>query len=84
MKKQGEDLSKHYSQAFDYWTRLVSNRPKYVILCNFDEFWIYDFDTQLDTPVDIVELQKLPIEPVRLGLWNWETANPFLIITKLK
>ncbi|TAE61764.1 MAG: class I SAM-dependent DNA methyltransferase [Nostocales cyanobacterium] len=60
MKKRGEDLNKHYSQAFDYWTRLVPNRPKYVILCNFDEFWIFDFDIQLDTPVDKISLEKLP------------------------
>ena len=60
MKKRGEDLSKHYSQACDYWNRLVPQRPKYVILCNFDEFWIFDFDIQLDTPVDQVLLQQLP------------------------
>lgn len=44
MKKRGVDLSKHYTQAFTYWTRLVPNRPRYAVLCNFDEFWIYDFD----------------------------------------
>ncbi|WP_071188275.1 DNA methyltransferase [Trichormus sp. NMC-1] len=60
MKKRGEDLNKHYSQAFDYWTRLVPNRPKYVILCNFDQFWIFDFDIQLDTPVDKIHLEQLP------------------------
>jgi len=60
MKKRGEDLSKHYSQAFDYWTRLVPDRPKYVILCNFDEFWIFDFDIQLDIPVDVITLEQLP------------------------
>ncbi|TAF51542.1 MAG: class I SAM-dependent DNA methyltransferase, partial [Oscillatoriales cyanobacterium] len=60
MKKRGTDLSKHYSQAFDYWLRAVPNRPKYVILCNFDEFWIYDFDLQIDTPVDLVKLVDLP------------------------
>ena len=38
MKKRGTDLSRHYRQAFDYWTRLVPNRPRYVILCNFDTF----------------------------------------------
>ena len=27
MKKQGEDLGRHYRQAFDYWTRVVPNRP---------------------------------------------------------
>ncbi|MTJ12704.1 class I SAM-dependent DNA methyltransferase [Anabaena sp. UHCC 0187] len=60
MKKRGEDLNKHYRQAFDYWTRLVPNRPKYVILCNFNEFWIFDFDIQLDTPVDKITLEQLP------------------------
>lgn len=60
MKKRGTDLGKHYSQAFDYWQRAVPNRPRYVVLCNFDEFWIYDFDVQIDTPVDTVTLEQLP------------------------
>ncbi|CAN7782973.1 N-6 DNA methylase [Variovorax sp. LjRoot175] len=60
MKKRGADLTKHYSQAFTYWTRLVPSRPRYAILCNFDEFWVYDFDTQLDTPVDKISLAELP------------------------
>ncbi len=60
MKRRGTDLAKHYSQAFTYWTRLVPNRPRYAILCNFDSFWVYDFETQLDTPVDIVHLSDLP------------------------
>lgn len=59
MKKRGADLSKHYTQAFTYWTRLVPNRPRYAVLCNFDEFWIYDFDNQLDTPVDVVKVTEL-------------------------
>jgi hypothetical protein len=60
MKKRGTDLQKHYRQAFDYWTRLVPNRPRYVVLCNFDEFRIYDFDTDLDTPKDTLALTDLP------------------------
>ena len=60
MKKRGTDLAKHYRQAFDYWTRLVPGRPRYVVLCNFDEFWIYDFETQMDAPVDAVALADLP------------------------
>lgn len=60
MKKRGEKLQRHYTQAFEYWLQLVPNRPKYVVLCNFDEFWIYDFDTQLNDPVDIVALGDLP------------------------
>ncbi|WP_017716374.1 DNA methyltransferase [Kamptonema formosum] len=60
MKKRGENLSKHYSQAFDYWMRLVPERPRYVLLCNFDEFWIFDFNTMLDTPADRVPVSQLP------------------------
>lgn len=60
MKKRGEDLSRHYRQAFDYWTRLVPGRPRFVVLCNFDEFWVYDFETQMDSPVDKVTLAELP------------------------
>jgi len=59
MKKRGEILSKHYQQAFSYWQQLVPNRPQYVILCNFDEFWIYDFDFDIDNPVDKIELACL-------------------------
>ncbi len=60
MKKRGEKLQKHYTQAFEYWLQLVPQRPRYVILCNFDEFWIYDFDLQLNDPVDKVTLEELP------------------------
>lgn len=60
MKRRGEDLRRHYRQAFDYWTRLVPGRPRYAVLCNFDEFWVYDFETQMDTPVDQLTLAELP------------------------
>lgn len=60
MKKRGEKLHLHYRQAFEYWINAVPNRPRYVVLCNFQEFWIYDFDKQLDEPVDIVTLVDLP------------------------
>ena len=52
MKSRKENLEKHYDQAFEYWTHIVPKRPPYVILCNFDEFWIYDFNTQLFDPVE--------------------------------
>ncbi len=29
-----------------------------MVLCNFDEFWIYDFNIQVDTPVDMVRLDQ--------------------------
>ena len=60
MKTRGEKLQRHYTQAFEYWLHLVPLRPKYVVLCNFDEFWIYDFDVQINDPVDVVALADLP------------------------
>lgn len=59
MKKRDEDLSIHYQQAFSYWQQLVPNRPRFVMLCNFDEFWIYDFDTDIYEPLQKVPLEKL-------------------------
>ncbi|THA47208.1 DNA methyltransferase [Streptomyces sp. A1136] len=60
MKRAGTDLSKHYRQAFEYWIQAVPDRPRYVVLSNFDQFFIYDFDQQLDEPVDRVDLNDLP------------------------
>ncbi|MCA2303179.1 class I SAM-dependent DNA methyltransferase [Mycobacterium intracellulare] len=59
MKKAGTDLSKHYPQAFKYWMQAVPDRPRYVALCNFDEFLVYDFDVQLDEPMDRLRLDDL-------------------------
>jgi SAM-dependent methyltransferase len=60
MKSRGEDLSKHYSQVERYWMRITPNRPRYAMLCNFDEFWIFDFENQVDEPVDRIPLAQLP------------------------
>jgi len=73
MKKRGEDLSRHYRQAFDYWTHLVPGRPRYVILCNFDELWVYDFDIQMDAPVDRVKVVDLA---TRWGALGFLFAKP--------
>jgi SAM-dependent methyltransferase len=59
MKSRGAKLSQHYQQTFDYWLNLVPHRPPYVVLCNFDELWIYDFNTQLQEPVDRVKVSEL-------------------------
>ncbi|MGI9091707.1 MAG: type IIL restriction-modification enzyme MmeI [Gemmatimonadaceae bacterium] len=56
MKKAGSDLARHFRQAFEYWQQAVPDRPRYVVLCNFDELWIYDFDQQLDAPMDVVKV----------------------------
>ena len=75
MKKAGRDLAKDYRQVFEYWIDLVPDRPKYVVLCNFDEFWVYDLNKQLDEPVDRVSLVDLPR--------RWESLA-FLLPTERK
>ncbi|MBI4705119.1 MAG: class I SAM-dependent DNA methyltransferase [Deltaproteobacteria bacterium] len=40
MKAPAEkDLQKHHEQLLGYWARV---RTRYMVLCNFHEFWIYD------------------------------------------
>ena len=58
MKKRGADLKKHYVQLEEYWKSLPE-RPRYAILCNFDEIWIFDFHIQFYDPVDIVRIDQL-------------------------
>jgi hypothetical protein len=60
MKSRGKKLHRHYDQLFDYWTHIVPHRPPFAILCNFDEFWIYDFNIQLFDPVEKIALADLP------------------------
>ena len=61
MKKVGEELSIHLQQASSYWMKLAGDRPQYIILCNFDELWIYDFNKSIYEPVDVIKLDELPI-----------------------
>lgn len=59
MKKAGRTLQQDYRQAFEYWIDLVPDRPQFVVLCNFDEFWIYDLNRQLEEPVDRLTIDDL-------------------------
>lgn len=62
MKKRGERLGspRIYHEVYDAWQSLAPNKPKYVILCNFDEFWIYELKRQFDEPVARLPLVDLP------------------------
>lgn len=60
MKKRGEPLANHTQQMLDYWVQLAGRRPAYCLLCNFDVFWIYDFNKDILSTVDKVTLDELP------------------------
>ena len=76
MKSRGEKLQKHYQQAFDYWLNATPDRPEYVVLCNFDEFWVYDFNVQLHEPVDRVQLEELPVRYTALNFLFPDKPKP--------
>lgn len=65
MKQRGSSLNEHYNQLLTYWTHCVP-KPAVGILCNFDEFWIYDFNIQVDTPVQTLTLDELSQHPEAL------------------
>lgn len=58
MKKRGAKLESHRAQVFNYWWNLRPDQPKYAILCNFDDLYIYDFSVQ-DEPVDRLRIENL-------------------------
>jgi SAM-dependent methyltransferase len=59
MKSLHQNLNKHYRQLRDYW-REATPKPRYAILCNFQEFWIYDFNKQMGEPVQKLTVKDFP------------------------
>jgi len=58
MKPRGERLAAHFPQLYRYWFYLTP-KPTYAILCNFDEFWVYDFNIQSDEPIELLQTAQL-------------------------
>ncbi|MCB9893367.1 MAG: class I SAM-dependent DNA methyltransferase [Planctomycetes bacterium] len=84
MKKRGERLERHYRQAFDYWVYLTPHRPRWVVLCNFDEFWIYDFDAQVEEPMEKLLLADLPRRAVALAFLKPEPEEPLFDVNRIE
>ena len=84
MKSRGERLQKHYPQAFEYWIKLVPDRPRYVVLCNFDEFWIYNFNLQLDEPVDRISLDDFTARYTAFNFLFPDDPKPSSVMTELR
>jgi SAM-dependent methyltransferase len=59
MKQRGEALGQHFPQLQRYWFNLAP-KPTYAVLCNFDAFWVYDFNLQVDEPVEQLQTAQLP------------------------
>ena len=70
MKSRGKHLEDYFKQAKTYWDESYNERTKYVILCNFDEFWIYDWNKQR-APLDKITLTELAENPKRWQAFNF-------------
>ncbi|MFN7717237.1 MAG: class I SAM-dependent DNA methyltransferase [Pseudanabaenaceae cyanobacterium] len=75
IKSKGTNLTQHYSQAWEYANHIYPS-PKYVILCNFDEFWIYNFQSQINTPVDKIRLVDLVDRLDAFTFMEYTTETP--------
>lgn len=74
MKAPDEKLEDHHDQVLGYWARM---RTRYMVLCNFHDFWIYDTDDengQLHPKLQL-KLQDLPSHPHALRFLRGEEAN---------
>ncbi len=58
LKSRGEPLQKHFNQVLEYWNTICP-KLKYMVLCNFDEFWIYDPNVQMYDPIHILKTKDL-------------------------
>ena len=61
LKSRGEPLHKHFNQVLEYWNTICP-KLKYMVLCNFDEFWIYDPNVQMYDPIHILKTKDLAKE----------------------
>lgn len=76
MKSRGEDPEDHFRQAFEYWQHVVPHRPRYTLICNFDEIWVYDFDLQLYEPVDRIPLKNIAKQHLALSFLSPTPKKP--------
>ena len=60
MKSKGENLDKHIFQLREYWNNSYGEKKTpFAILCNFEEFWIFNWYMQ-DQPLDKIKIDDLP------------------------
>ncbi|HIH03721.1 MAG TPA: hypothetical protein HA263_07730 [Methanoregulaceae archaeon] len=59
MKSRGVNLDRVVAQAKAYWDNAYRDRTEYVVLCNFDEFVVYNWNLQRES-LDTVKLEQLP------------------------
>ena len=60
-KSRGLDLNKAYNQVSKYYERLsATDKPRYIVLSNFDELWLFDIENPLNIKEYKCPLADLP------------------------
>lgn len=60
-KSRGLDLNKAYNQVSKYYERLsAADKPRYIVLSNFDELWLFDIENPLSIKEYKCPLSDLP------------------------
>jgi type I restriction-modification system DNA methylase subunit len=60
-KSRGLDLNKAYNQVSKYYERLsAADKPRYIVLSNFDELWLFDIENPLNIKEYKCPLADLP------------------------
>ncbi|MFN9620940.1 MAG: type IIL restriction-modification enzyme MmeI [Synechococcaceae cyanobacterium] len=75
MKSRGTHLGDHAGQLQRYWFHLTP-KTTYAVLCNFDEFWIYDFNDSIYDPVDAVRTETLAARWPALAFFSKRPETP--------
>ena len=75
MKSRGSNLGDHAAQLQRYWCNLTP-KPTYAVLCNFDEFWIYDYNLQWHEPVDALKTDNIASRYTSLSFFSKKPETP--------
>jgi len=76
MKSKGIELQSHILQAREYWNNSYKDeKTPFVILCNFDQFWIFNWFMQ-DAPLDKINIDDLKKRWRALAFLSKEPVEP--------
>lgn len=76
MKSKGKELQSHILQAREYWNNSYGDeKTPFVILCNFDQFWIFNWFMQ-DAPLDKVNIEDLETRWRALAFLSKDPIKP--------
>ncbi len=79
MKSRGKELQSHILQAREYWNNSYGDdKTPFVVLCNFDQFWIFNWFMQ-DAPLDKINTTDLETRWRALAFLAKDSIEPIML-----